>query len=335
MLDAEEERGLIHYCAAQLIELCRLCEAPGEVCWTGLVFFQRFFAARSPMEFDPTPMLYACVHLACKVEEVHEITLDHILRSERHLCAAECEDLRSRVLGLELPLLEALSFQLLVEPKPQPSLRILIEEMRLEYGEGGEPWDVLLEVAESLTLELAANTDAVLRWPPSAIFAGALRAALRDGSRVLLEPGAACSMTTRLEDVLFAHVESKHLRDTVHCLIEGVISTIATLHAEELSGLTQETEAAFRERKQRAAPWHRIFEFARREGAVRHEAHRLERKRRWKVLGNERKPVPTPLTSRHFDVKRRLILGECRNIVMGSRIDEVDDEDQDEDLQSP
>ncbi|CAK0900053.1 unnamed protein product, partial [Prorocentrum cordatum] len=106
--------------------VCAACGAPSAVCWAAAVFYRRFFAARSPAEFDPLLVLLACVHLACKVEEVHEVTLDRVLEA-----AGLGEGEGARVSGAELPLLEAVGFQLFLEPKPDDTaLRMLAEDVR-------------------------------------------------------------------------------------------------------------------------------------------------------------------------------------------------------------
>ncbi|CAK0910176.1 unnamed protein product [Prorocentrum cordatum] len=75
----EEAGSLASFYAQKLPELCGLCGASGDVRWTAMVFYRRFFAVCSPMEHDPLPAMFACVHLACKVEEEHHITLEKLL----------------------------------------------------------------------------------------------------------------------------------------------------------------------------------------------------------------------------------------------------------------
>lgn len=169
-LGLEDCCRLVLYYAQKLPDLCELCRAPSEVRWTATVFYRRFFAVRSPMEFDPAPMMFAVVHLACKVEEVHEITLNKLLD------ASGLSEMLPRVASLELPLLSGIAFRLLVEPKPDTALRVLTELMGLE----GSFRDQVLSAAEEWALQLCIRTDAVLRWPISVILAASLQAALED-----------------------------------------------------------------------------------------------------------------------------------------------------------
>eukprot|EP00439_Symbiodinium_sp_Y106_P064966 s1214_g10.t1 len=82
--------------AQKLPELCRLCSAPQEVLWTSLIFFKRFFSANSPMEFDPVPMMFTCLHVACKVEEFRDLTLEKMLQE-----GGFGEQMRPKVTDLE------------------------------------------------------------------------------------------------------------------------------------------------------------------------------------------------------------------------------------------
>jgi len=138
--DVEKTSRYALYYAQQLPQLCFLCGAPSEVRWTATVFFRRFFAFRSPLEFDPMHLMFAAVHLACKVEEVHEITLDRLLEAAGF---KEDSSIRIKVASLELPLLETLNFTLLVEPKPEAAMRVLATDLQqllqqqLGLGGGG------------------------------------------------------------------------------------------------------------------------------------------------------------------------------------------------------
>merc|ERR1740123_1208615 len=147
------------------------------------------------MEFDPMPLMFACVHLACKIEEVHEIMLDRLLEAAGF---GANDALKAKVGALELPLLDGIGFSLLVEPKPGPALRMLAEGV--DGGAGGAKKEALAR-AESLVLDLAVRSDALLTWPASMAIMAALGATLEERAG---KPGADAPQARALAAVLEA-----------------------------------------------------------------------------------------------------------------------------------
>mmetsp|Transcript_149301 Transcript_149301/g.388405 ORF Transcript_149301/g.388405 Transcript_149301/m.388405 type:complete len:448 (+) Transcript_149301:125-1468(+) len=318
-IDLEQGCSLVLFYAQQIPELCGLCSAPSEVRWAAIVFFRRFFAVRSPMEFDPVPMMFASVHLACKIEEVHEITLDKLLDAAGF---GADPGLRDKVASLELPLLEGLGFALLVEPKPDSALRVLEEDLRqllrqqqgLCASSGGGPpesparrssgqMDVglleelqeeALQSAEDIVLHMSVRTDAVLRWPISALLAGALGAAL-DDAVAQRRGGGSGSTTTAGSETLAALLDASLEAEPQRCALRKMLDEVGScIRSPACSAVI--AQSAMKETAKVARKCHRAFDRLREEATERHEAHRKERKRRWSQMkGITRRQVPTPV----------------------------------------
>mmetsp|Transcript_37649 Transcript_37649/g.95345 ORF Transcript_37649/g.95345 Transcript_37649/m.95345 type:complete len:390 (-) Transcript_37649:9-1178(-) len=188
----EQGCQLVLYYAQQLPELCRLCKAPREVCWSAVVFYRRFFAVRSPMAFDPTPVMFTAVFLACKVEEARQITLDKLLAAAE---MSPASGMREKVIAMEVPFLEGLGFDVTIEPKVDSAFRALAEDLCGDLQLGGSPAAAssaavaallsdeerraeVVRDAEDRLIQLAVRTDAVLRWPSSALLAVSFGVAL-------------------------------------------------------------------------------------------------------------------------------------------------------------
>jgi len=250
--------------------------------------------------------MFACVHVACKVEEVHEITLDRLLD------AAGCgndEPLKTKVAGLELPLLESIGFVLLIEPKPLPSLRMLMEELRQLLDQGTiicralpisaaeNTWEEVVAHAEEMALDTCARTDACLRWAPSLVIAASLGAALDSqfGTSAPAGDVGNRSESQAVSEVLGALLDT-HLEDEQHRLNTRRMLEEARGQVQRLENLVEVTEDGVREIVKTARRCHRAFERLRDEASERHEANRKERKRRWSEMkGNGRRQVPTPI----------------------------------------
>mmetsp|Transcript_20044 Transcript_20044/g.36205 ORF Transcript_20044/g.36205 Transcript_20044/m.36205 type:complete len:381 (+) Transcript_20044:46-1188(+) len=325
-LSTAEELQLIIYHAQKLPELARLCNAPAEVTWTATVFFRRFFLLRSPMEFDPLLMMFTALHVACKVEEVHEITLDALL--ERSTMGAQ-GGAKSKITSLELPLLEAINFNLFTEPKPQASLEMLTEDIyglsssgRSSITVSSEAWKEASSHAEELIMRLAVSTDAILQWPVAAIVLAALWASLEGAD--LVQRGC---LPDFMDQLLSSHFESGQQRAASSRIIEEVLHQI-----DSLSDVQIWTEEGIENLTQAARSCQKTFDVLRMEAAQRSEAKRQERKRRWSEMkasdrGRQRRlmelqmRIATPARSAH-----------CRTSMVGieddfalSRVDEDDD----------
>mmetsp|Transcript_31131 Transcript_31131/g.58396 ORF Transcript_31131/g.58396 Transcript_31131/m.58396 type:complete len:330 (+) Transcript_31131:57-1046(+) len=252
-LQLKEGYDLVNFYAWKLTELCKLSSAPSEVQWTALVFFRRFFATASPMEFDPLSMIFACVHVACKVEEMREITLDKLLE------AGGVVDLRTKVTDLELELLQGLEFELMVEPKIRPSLRMLTQECR------GLPEQLeeLLQRAEAVVFEVCATSSALLLFPPSALIAAALDVALE-------EAGTKGAVLTTL---------AQHFKEKERAEFQQIF-TEAVQAMKQMSCRAELNREAMQDIAKAARKCQKAFERIREEQKQRHEARCTERKRR-------------------------------------------------------
>jgi len=268
------------------------------VLWAALVFYRRFFAVRSPIEFDPLLMMLACVHLACKIEEVHEITLDGLLEAGDF---GGDDRLRALVAGLELPLLEGIGFALLVEPKPSAALRMLAQELESPLALAGVQQQETVALAECLVLDLGVRTDALLRWPASALIAAALGAAL-DAHAPHLGATAVEAPSAQLAELLAASLEGEGPRAAFRSMVADVSLEIRRLVAEPSSPPPQTSAAAARR-------CHDAVERLRENSAKRHEARRQERKTRRgetkAAAAAASRRVPTPMRMALAELNRR------------------------------
>lgn len=279
----EESGRLVQLHAQRLPQICRDCSVPSDVQWTAGMFYRRFYIVQSPMEFDPLVMLLVCLHLACKVEEVHEITLEDLFDSARPFGANEA--MKKKVFELELTLLEALDFALLVEPKPDAALHMLTEELlRLHPQQAESLGPEAAAAAEALALRLGLRTDAALRAPPSLAIAAALGAVVREG-----QGGSSAQVLETLQSLLEANAEDS---GQVRGMFQAALQDI-----EKLSASEEATEEAMREASRAAVACHRAFERRREEAAQVHEQHRRERKRRREEMkGAGGRAVSRPLS---------------------------------------
>lgn len=275
-LTAEEESVLVAFYAQKLPGLCDLCGAPADVRWTALVFYRRLFASRSPIEFDPLPMMFACVHLACEIEEVHEITLDRLLDAADFGADAS---LRAKVASLELPLLEGISFRLLIEPKPASAIQVLSEELqRVLAGSGAAAaaqvaWPEAASAAERLVMDLGIRSDAVLLWPTSVVVVAAFTVALKSSR------GYTPALSATLESLWDAHLGADSHRENLRGMVAAAIGEM-----EKLPNMELISEESVKESAKQARRCHRAFERLREEASQRQEANRKERKRQWSEM---------------------------------------------------
>lgn len=258
-LNLKESCNLVAFYAQKLPDLCGLCSAPQEVLWTSLIFFKRFFSANSPMEFDPVTMMFTCLHVACKVEEFRDLTLEKMLQE-----GGMGEQMRPRVTDLELELLQALDFELLVEPKVRPSLQILAEEE--------EKWSKVADLeeavkkAEALVIDVCASTNAILQWPTSVLIAAAWDVVLEEA--VAEKASHVCSM------LLQSFTEERH-KTELKAMFQEAVQAIKQMNCK--AELNRE---AMQEIAKAARKCQKAFDRIREERKQRHEARCNERKRR-------------------------------------------------------
>jgi len=282
---ADGER-LVVFFARLVPELCTMAGAPTEVCWTAVIFYRRFFAVRSPLEYESAAVMFACVHIACKIEEYHEITLDKLL---------EAADLRKeglmkkKVHHLELSVLEGIGFNLFIEPKPDSSITMLLDDLE-DRAPSVFQQDMLLSRkmrrgSEKLAIEAAVRTNVVLRWPASVIILAALVEHIEN--ELNLAPPDSALLVAELNSLLIAGVEDsqqaamQHMMECVRIQVKQAAAAVA-LDGGGQPQEDPETENA----AQRARRCNRTFDALREENRERHEGHRLERKRRWREMKN-------------------------------------------------
>lgn len=307
-LSREEESRFFRFYLQQFSNICAHCHAPPEVRWTAIMFYSRFYAVRSPMEFDPMPIMFACVHLACKIEEVHEITLDKLLSSTD----MRDEAMKTKISGLELPLLEAINFALLVEPKPDSALSMLKDEveslpawsalisnlpltgMALEAV-----WREVLTAADVLILDLSIFTDAILCVPPSVLITAALGVALSRHAQLAASQGD--PLLEMVLSLLLSHAEGEAQKSAIRKLFNSALQEI-----DKLTSAMNVTDEAVKDLVRSLRRCNRACERLREEADERSEANRKERKRRWgEMKGAIRRQVPTPLLQGLADFNNR------------------------------
>lgn len=270
------------------------------------------------MEFSPLPMMFACVHLACKIEEVHEITLDVLF--EHADAFGVSETLKAKVSALELHLLEGMGFALLVEPKPDIALRMLAEELQRLPSWGGmarglalhpasmeNTWQEVLSAAEQLLMHLSIRTDAILRMPASLLITAALGSVLGRHFSLGSDGGQVIEI---LQSLLEANIEESQ-RPLIRTMFQA-----ALLDFDRLSSLGDITEDFVKEMNCTALRCHFSFERLREEATERHEANRRERKRRWGEMKDQnRRHLPTPFTQGlAAELNRRLAGGSWDDV---------------------
>jgi len=334
-LSIPESHLLVQFHLQRLPELCRKCGAPSDVQWTSIVFYQRFFTVRSPMEFPPISMVFACLHLACKIEEVHEITLDDLF--EHAEAFGVSKSLKSKVAALELQLLEGMGFALLVEPKPDIALRMLAEELQRLPSWGGvargftvpvglalhpdsmdNTWQEILSSAEQLLLTLVIRTDAILRVPASLLITAAIGAVLGRHPILGSDGGQVIEI---LQSLLLKEIEGS-VDEPQKAGIRSMFQT-SLQDFDSLSSVGELADDLVKEADKTVLSCHRAFERLREAATERHEANRKERKRRWGEMKTEhRRHLPTPLTQGLAELNRKLATGAWEDegfVIQGRR----------------
>jgi len=269
-----ESLRLTLYYAHKLPELCGFCNAPPDVLWTAIVLFRRFFAVHSSIEFDPAVMMFVAVHVSCKIEEVHEITLGKLLDAAD---LGSAQDMKAKVSSLELNLLEGVGFKLLIEPKPDAALVMLVDELRDSVADhiplDESAWDDVRSSAENLVVDVSVRTDAALCWPTSVVIASALHCALADkfGSG-----SEACSRAqTALDATLLQPLNTEQQRFSVKRMVEHVRLDMTNLSSEV------ESMEDMREIRRPINYCHRMFERMRADVAdLREEDRQAEKRKR-------------------------------------------------------
>jgi hypothetical protein len=281
------------------------------------------------MEFPPLPMMFVCVHLACKIEECHKITLDKLFEhAEAFGVRASLQD---KVAALEYHLLEGLDFQLLIEPKPDMALRMLVDELQSQscwdrvahafsLHPGGQKWQELVTASESLLVNWSIRTEAVLRYPMSMMVTVALAAVLSRHFSNLGDDGG--QIVETLESFLASNMEEGE-RAVMRSMFQKALQDI-----EALSSMEVVTVDSVKDTVQNVTRCHQAFERLREEATECHEANRRERKRRWgEMKVANRRRIPTPIGQTLSDFNRRMATGnsdDAEGFVIHRPRDDID-----------
>ncbi|GAQ83756.1 Cyclin family protein [Klebsormidium nitens] len=164
VLSVADEAVLRRHYEGKLQPVCKAFSFPHKIQATALLYFKRFYLHHSVMDVDPKDIMLTCVYLACKVEESH-VSADEFGKGIKQDPAA--------VLKNELPVLQALDFDLIVFP-PYRALEgfchdmeersLVSSEERAAASTSGRDW-----------LDEAMRTDASLMFLPGQIALAALR----------------------------------------------------------------------------------------------------------------------------------------------------------------
>lgn len=124
VITQQESEYLISYFTSQLLFVCSEKRFDYKITNTAVAFLTRFYLKRSVLEFDPRRILLTCILLAIKTEDLSmAITLHHFCDG---LISPKGVRLSSVIDG-ELPVLDALSFHLLVL-QPRTAIHYLTTE---------------------------------------------------------------------------------------------------------------------------------------------------------------------------------------------------------------
>lgn len=169
-------------------------------------FFFKFFSRESPRDYHPRAVLVACMNLAAKTEEYHAVSLSDLVNS-----LPDCVDLKDSVPHLEMKLLAALDYDLVVE---QPWLVMLF-------------WADLLTSEDNMHLKVYDHacdivriwqfTDAVLLFPFPELATAAVKKACKDLSSSV----GAESLLSRIQEAFNSYIPDVDV-DTLLAGIESV-----------------------------------------------------------------------------------------------------------------
>mmetsp|Transcript_19535 Transcript_19535/g.45438 ORF Transcript_19535/g.45438 Transcript_19535/m.45438 type:complete len:357 (+) Transcript_19535:81-1151(+) len=274
----EQTALLVRFYAKKLAELTDLCGATGDILWTALVFYQRFYAMASPLEFDPMTVMFAVLHLACLSEEVRELSLDSLLKA-----AALGSDaaLEAKIASLEMFVAEGIGFGLLIEPKPASALEMMSRPLLSLVGStapSSEKWCGICSDAEAYLVRFAVLTDAVLLWPTSVLVAASLHRALDDVD--VPSKGVAAKIQVAIGDLLSSRMPTEGQRKSVKMMLKDAVATLR----EVPDSLTQPSEEDVKDVSKAARRCQKVFEKMRDEAsaqALGAKKERRDRKRLW------------------------------------------------------
>lgn len=178
-LTVEEEAKVRRFYEYELKNFCLEFQPqmPNCVLGTAICYYKRFYIHTSVMDYHPSNILYACVYLACKVEEFN-IPIEMFIKNMPSVRNAlpgegknEAEKAADLLLSQELPLLEILHFHLTVH-NPYRPVEGLIIDIKTRCPEISDP-EKLRKGLETFLLN-CLHTDACLVFSPSQIALSAL-----------------------------------------------------------------------------------------------------------------------------------------------------------------
>eukprot|EP00899_Mesostigma_viride_P025841 jgi/Mesvir1/6441/Mv19524-RA.1 len=169
-LSVEEEVLLRKYYEHKIQAVTAAFNFPRKIQSTALIYFKRFYLRRSVMEYHPKAIMLTCVYLACKTEESY-VSVEEFGRGVQQNPDA--------VLRHELPVLEALDFELVVFA-PHRALRGFLHDFKVEQAKLGNVLSAeKLKECTSVANKFADRimlSDAVLLHPPGMLALAALLA---------------------------------------------------------------------------------------------------------------------------------------------------------------
>ncbi|GAM27978.1 hypothetical protein SAMD00019534_111540 [Acytostelium subglobosum LB1] len=120
MLSAEEEQQLLFYYKSKMIEFGQQSELklPDTVYSTAIAYMNRFYLKKSVMDVNPKQMMKVCLFIACKTEDDHREIGDY-----SNVVKIQPKE----IVEMEIPLLEALAFQLVVYHPFRPLYGFLLD----------------------------------------------------------------------------------------------------------------------------------------------------------------------------------------------------------------
>jgi cyclin H len=114
----EEEKAIIYFLSKNIITACKHLHVHEKAISTALAYFKRFYLYNSVCEYDPVQMMFTCMFLSCKTEEIN-------IKDVHLFCQQFKESDPKAVLQLEFALISGIKFHLYVF-SPKKSLKAIL-----------------------------------------------------------------------------------------------------------------------------------------------------------------------------------------------------------------
>lgn len=166
----DEEKAILNFLSKNLITACEHLHLHDKAVSTALTYFRRFYLYNSVCVYDPVQMMFTCMFLACKTEEIN-------VRDVDQFCQHFKESDAKAILQLEYALISGIKFHLYVFC-PHKSLRALIMEIGEESfaGKGKE----IIQAKSKEVIEGMLMSEISFLASPSEIAVTSLYIALED-----------------------------------------------------------------------------------------------------------------------------------------------------------